>query len=238
VLAALRACERVDVYARHPLHGRARLLPSDVAWSYVNGPARTVPAPSGMPRQLIVGDVQAPAALGLPRLAPWRPERSVPGSRVDLNGPAATPTRVMEEMTDADEVDIHAHGLVNLGLSDASLIVLSPEPDGRYALTAGDVRRHPLRRSPVVVLGSCRAAQSAPYLHEPWSLPVAFLEAGARAVIASPVDIPDMQAGPFFEAVRTRIRRGESPAIALRNERMRVLATTPDSWVQTIVVFE
>ncbi|MET0405137.1 MAG: CHAT domain-containing protein [Cystobacter sp.] len=186
----------------------------------------------------MVSDVLAPASLGLPRLAPWSPEPFTKGSRVDLNGPAATPARVLAEMTWADEVDVHAHGLVNLGVSDASFIVLSPAPDGRYALTAGDVRQHVLRRAPVVVLGSCRAARASPFLHEPWSLPVAFLEAGARAVLAFPMDIPDTEAGAFFQSVRSRIRSGVHPAVAVRDERMRVLQSRPDSWVRTVVVFE
>jgi hypothetical protein len=89
-----------------------------------------------------------------------------------------------------------------------------------------------------VLLASCRAAQTVPYLHEPWSLPTSFLDAGARAVIASPTDIPDAEAGPFFEAVRARIRAGEPPAIAVRNERAAYLNRDPQSWVRTVVVFE
>ncbi len=237
VLAVLRACEQVQVFARYPLHGRAGLLPPSVAWSYRWGPERQAPAAVGAPRQLVISDVEAPASLGLPRLSPWVP---APGAaaRTVLSGAEATPSRVLAEMVDADEIDIHAHGLVNLGLSDASLIVLSPQPDGRYALTAGEVRREHLKRSPVVLLASCRAAQTVPYLHEPWSLPTAFLDAGARAVIASPTDIPDAEAGPFFEAVRARIRAGEPPAIAVRNERAAYLSRDSHSWVQTVVVFE
>lgn len=238
VLEALKPCAHVDVYARYPLHGRAGLLPDDMAWSYRRGPQTSAPAVVGSPRRLVVSDVDAPAALGLPRLTSWAPSAQDHSSRVQLSGPAATPERVLQEMARADEIDIHAHGLVNLGLSDASLIVLSPQADGRYALTAGEVRHHRLERAPVVVLASCRAAQTAPYLHEPWSLPVAFLEAGARAVIASPSDIPDAEAGPFFEAVRIRIRQGETPATAVRNERMRNLAASPGSWARTVVVFE
>lgn len=237
VLAVLRACEQVQVFARYPLHGRAGLLPPSIAWSYRWGPERPAPAPAGPPRRLVISDVEAPAALGLPRLSPWVPASGAP-ARTVLSGADATPARVMAEMGDADEIDIHAHGLVNLGLSDASLIVLSPQPDGRYALTAGEVRHEHLKRSPVVLLASCRAAQTVPYLHEPWSLPTAFLDAGARAVIASPTDIPDAEAGPFFESVRARIRAGEPPAVAVRNERSAYLSRDPNSWVRTVVVFE
>lgn len=237
VLAALRPCEQVQVFARYPLHGRAGLLPPSIAWSYRWGPEHKAPAAAGQPRRLVISDVEAPASLGLPRLSPWVPTQDA-SSRTVLSGAQATPSRVLAEMVDADEIDVHAHGLVNLGLSDASLIVLSPQPDGQYALTAGEVRREHLKRSPVVLLASCRAAQTVPYLHEPWSLPTAFLDAGARAVIASPTDIPDAEAGPFFEAVRARLRAGEPPAVAVRNERLAALARDPQSWVRTVVVFE
>ncbi|WPB79968.1 CHAT domain-containing protein [Archangium violaceum] len=237
VLAALRPCASVSVYARYPLHGREGLLPADFAWSYRRGLLHAAPPPTGTPRSLVVSDVAAPAALALPRLAAWTMAQQTPG-RVDLIGAEATPSRVLAEMARSDEIDLHAHGLVNLGLSDASLVVLAPEADGHYALTAGDVRRHRLERAPVVLLASCRAARTAPYYHEPWSLPVAFLEAGARAVIASPADIPDDEAGPFFDAVRARIRAGESPAVAVRNERLRLLSSDPQSWARTVVIFE
>ncbi|PTL81085.1 CHAT domain-containing protein [Vitiosangium sp. GDMCC 1.1324] len=237
VLEALRPCEHVDVFARYPLHGRAGLLPPSFAWSYRSGPEHALVAGTGELRRLVVSDVAAPSSLNLPRLTPWSPSRST-GREVELTGPSATPSRVVAEMADADEIDIHAHGLVNLGLSDASLIVLAPETDGAYALTASQVRHHRLKHAPVVVLASCRAAYTAPFLHEPWSLPNAFLAAGARAVIASPTDIPDEQAGPFFEAVRARIRAGESPAVAVRNERTAFLAKDAQSWVRTVIVFE
>ena len=59
---------------------------------------------------------------------------------------------------------------------------------------------------------ACHAGATASYRHEPWGLPAAFVEAGARAVIASPDIISDADAGAFFDAVRAQIERGGSPA--------------------------
>ncbi|MCE9669137.1 CHAT domain-containing protein [Myxococcus stipitatus] len=237
VSAALRPCEHVQVLARYPVHGQAGLLPPDVAWSYDTGPREAAPALSA-PRPLVVYDVDAPASLNLPRLRSWELSGEPSQRRVELTGSAATPSRLLAELAEATEVEIHAHGLVNLGVSDASLLVMAPEAGGRYALTAGEVRRQKLKGAPVVLLGACQAARAAPYLHAPWSLPVAFAEAGARAVIASPIDIPDAEAGPFFARVMERIRAGATASTALRDERMRVLSARPDSWVKTVVVFE
>src|SRR5690606_13652563 len=161
------------------------------------------------------------------RLAP------IPGAaHVDLRGAEATPARVASSLGAADAIEIHAHGFVDPDVSDASLIALSPQPDGRFALGAREIAGLELARSPLVILAACRAAYTAPYRHEPWGLPRAFLLAGARAVIASPDAIPDIEAGEFFRAVEAQILSGTDPAIALRDERARRLATAPSSWIR------
>jgi tetratricopeptide (TPR) repeat protein len=233
--APLRACEQVSVLARPPLHGRASLLPDDLAWRYLVLPtARTAPAAASTQR-LVVKDVEAPPALGLPRLGAWEPA----GEDVTvLSGADATPGRVLAAMTRAAEIEVHAHGLINPTLSEASLLVLSPDASGRYALTAREVREHRLEGRPLVTLAACRAAHTAPQVHEPFSLPVAFLEAGARTVLAATVDIPDAEAGPFFLAVQERIRAGQAAAPALRDVRMEWLRGAPRSWVRAVLVFE
>jgi CHAT domain-containing protein len=128
--------------------------------------------------------------------------------------------------------------LINPTLSDASLLVLSAEPGGRYALTAAEVRAHRLEGAPLVTLAACRAAHTGLQVHEPFSLPAAFIEAGARTVLAATVDIPDAEAGPFFLAVQERIRSGQAAAPALRDVRMEWLRREPTSWVRSVLVFE
>jgi hypothetical protein len=236
LVAPLRACEQVAVVARPPLHGRAGLLPVELAWAYyVRRPPRA--ALVALPeRRLVVADVEAPAALGLPPLGVWD-GMAGPGTVV-LSGSRATPSRFLEAMVDATEIEIHAHGLVNPNLSEASLLVLSPEEDGRYALTVGEVQAQALRARPLVILAACRAARGAPWTYERFSLPVAFVDAGASAVLAATVDVPDAEAGPFFNAVREHIRRGRSAAVALRDVRMEWLGRDPDSWVRSVLVFD
>ena len=150
----------------------------------------------------------------------------------------ATPARVLAEIADATEIELHAHGLIDLGLSDASVLALSPDASGRFALSARDVARASLRGRPTVILGACRAAQAAAWRHEPWGLPLAFITAGASAVYASPAPIGDADAGPFFAAVLARVRDHQSPARALRDERMRVLSQDAGNWVRQLLVFQ
>jgi hypothetical protein len=235
LLASLRACEQVSVVARPPLHGRVGLLPPDVAWSYILPRPEMGAARTGAERRLVVADVEPPPGLALAPLAPWT--SAAPGDTL-LTGAMATPGRVLEAMTSATQVEIHAHGLINLDVSDASLLVLSPEADGRYALTAADLRERRLQGAPLVILAACRAAHTAPSYHEPFSLPVAFLTAGARAVLAATVDVPDAQAGPFFEAVQRRIRAGQPVARALRDERVAWLQKSGSDWVKAVLAFE
>src|SRR5262249_29589418 len=126
---------------------------------------------------------------------------------------AATPSRVRAELADAGYVEIHAHGIVDA--SDAAFLALSPDADGSFALTADEVRTSRIGGAPVVVLAACRSATPTIYLGFRWSLPDAFLVAGARAVVASSTAIPDDQGAALFAELRKRVARGEPVARAV-----------------------
>jgi tetratricopeptide (TPR) repeat protein len=256
LLETLKGCETVDVLARAPLHGRSRLLPPEFAWRHragareTSGPVAEVkldrPHASAAlppdPSRLVVFDAQPPTSLELPHLAPWQSEinarTSVLGNTTILRGPDATPSKVLAQMENATEVEIHAHGFVDLAMSDASMIALSPEAGGRYALTVPLIRAHHFRNHPIVLLAACRSAVPGPQEHKAWSLPTAFIDAGAEAVFATRSDVPDTEAPIFFGELLSRIRRGEKPAIALRQERIEWLRRDPNSWVQDVVLFQ
>jgi hypothetical protein len=236
----LEGCAHVQVMAHGALQGQPHVLPAALPWSYVTGareknPERSVP----VSRTLIVTDVIPPVELKLPVLSPEVPEViAASASTHTLSGAAATPSQVLAAMVDASEIQFHTHALVDLGVSDASFLVLSPEPDGRYALTAEAIRGAELREQPVIVLAACHSAQGAKYHHAPWSLPHAFLAIGARAVFAAGATVPDREAGPFFTRVLERVHAGSPPASALRDERVAVLAANPSSWVADVMLFE
>lgn len=233
---ALRGCPAIDVLARPPVQGLPGLLPVDLAWSYRSSAGPPGEAAPGTPRRVVIAGAEPPAALGLARLAPWR---STTAPDVVLDGPSATPSRALAAIADASFVEVHAHGMVQATVSDASFLMLSPEADGGYALTAGAIRKQPLRRHPIVVLAACHAATTASYRHEAWSLPAAFLAAGARAVIASTDVVSDADAGAFFDDLRARIERGAAPAVALHDTRAQWLAAHPSaSWTRSLMVFQ
>ncbi|MBN1204743.1 MAG: CHAT domain-containing protein [Myxococcaceae bacterium] len=234
----LRACEQVEVLALAPVDSRPGILPADMAWSYRATRLEPGPSASSAPLQLVVTDVEAPGELRLPRLRAWPSEPATGVPRVTLSGIEATPSRVLAAMGAATEIEIHAHGLVDPSVSIASLVALAPEPEGTYALTAGEVYGQRLTGRPVVLLAACGAARTSPFPTGTLTLPKAFVAAGARAVFASAVDIPD-SAGIFFGAVHERLRAGTPPALALREERRRWLAHSPKAlWVLSVLLYE
>jgi tetratricopeptide (TPR) repeat protein len=238
LVTALRACESVDVLARPPLHGQPGLLPPEVAWTYRvgQGAGSAPPLPQ---RRLIVTDVEIPEELRktLPRLE-GSLEVEAPGDTVTLRGHSATLSRLRDAMANATEIAIHTHGLIDLGVSDASFLVLSKDSDGRFTMTARDLQGTRLAGHPVVLLAACYSAQTAPYHHESFGLPAAFVQAGARVVLATTEQIPNREASAFFDQVLARIREGEPPAVALRDERLAWLKRQGSPWVEYVLLFQ
>jgi len=233
----LRGCAEVDVIARPPIEGTPALLPAEIAWSYRSGIGRTSrkvePASSA---RLVISNAAPPAELGLPRLLPWR---AAVAADVLLEGATATPSNVLGALATAGFVEIHAHGMMNAAVSDASFIMLSPDSGGNYALTAAAIRKQRLAGRPVVILAACHAGVTASYRHEPWGLPAAFVAAGARAVIASPDVIADVDAGAFFDALRAKTEHGASPVLALHDVRAEWLVAHPEAaWLRSLIVFQ
>lgn len=239
LLEALRPCERVEVLARPPLHGRAGLLPLTMAWSYRTRTSVTPPSPprTGPGVHLSVSDVELPPGMDLQHLPSWTPSVGPNTRHITRSGADATPSRVLAAMKDATEIDVMAHGVIS-ERSDASYLFLSPERNQRE-LMASQVRGIRLRGAPFVVLAACHAAHTSYTLHEPLSLPAAFIQAGARGVLAATEQIPGQAANRFFNQVRERMHAGVPPAIALRDVRARWLEEDPkQTWLSSILLFE
>lgn len=220
-------CASVRVRASYPLNGRTGWLPDEFAWSYAsNQPPRT---PIAGP-WLWVHDVDGPAQYKRLGSGP----AAVTFERM-LSGSAATPENVIEQMRDASLIEIDAHGVVDEG-SDTAHLVLATGASG-FALDGRRIASLTLEKHPTVVLGACQASRTAPFIHETVSLPQAFLEAGASAVVAAPVDLPDADARAFFGSVLTRVRTGEPVARAVRDERLQWLQKQGGVWVRQVLVF-
>jgi hypothetical protein len=235
LVSALRGCKSVDVMARTPLQGMPGMLPPDMAWGFLTGVVHD--APSVQPRRLVVTGVRPPRELKLEPLASYLLPAGAPATEV-LQGDAATPSRVLEAMTLATELRIHGHGVQDGAISDAAYVALSPERDGRFALTAEDVRKAHLKGRPVVVLVACQTSRAAPYLHEALSLPVAFVQGGARIVFAAASTIPNDEASRFFEPLLDRLHSGQNPAVALMEARAAWKSNGgQNQWVDDVMMF-
>jgi len=237
LVRSLRPCEQVEVLARPPLHGRAGLLPSELAWSYLTSPPAPRRSQAGPAVHLVVSEVKLPSDMSLKRLNDWTPTFGPDEKQIKLSGSEATPSRVLSEMKDATEIDLVTHGIIN-DYSDTSYLVLAEGPEGSR-LGVSKVRTASLLGAPFVVLAACHAAHTSALLPDPFSLPTAFIEAGARGVLAATVEIPDREAEAFFNAVREQLRSGVPPKLALRDERMRWLREgRGKQWLESVLLFE
>jgi len=227
------ACPAISVLAPTGFLDLPRWLPADQAWSLRVGPSRPA-SPSQFQERLLVRGALAPADLQLPPLG----ARAEAGRGWEiLEGSEATPSRVRTLLERADLVDFEVHGIVDAAAPDGAVLVLSPDRSGTYALSASDIRDLRLQRAPVVLLGACRAATGSHYRDATWSLPQAFVQAGARAVIASLAELPDDRVGRFLSAVARRVESGAAPSLALRDERVEWMRRG-ERWSQEIVLFD
>lgn len=247
IIDTLRDCPVIDVFARPPLTGWTLRLPRELAWRYRIGRAQT--PPTDRTRRLVVADVKPPVARGLAAL---RPIDVGPPPVTLLRGAEATPSRIRKALAgEAAIVEFHTHGIV--ASSDdqdtrmgGAFLVVSPEPAGPdpdaprdYKITAESIVELRLDHHPIVVLAACDAARVGQYVDYPWGLPLAFLRAGASAVIASPEQLPDSDADAFFADLRVRLQRGAAPAEAVRDARAAALARDPaQPWLDAVLVFE
>jgi sarcosine oxidase gamma subunit len=226
--STLTGCARVVVLAKGAYYGLGRLLPASLAWSNRSSAGAATGDRRGLPgTRLVVTGIEPPASLGFPAL---RAEPDVQGAIV-LRAMAATPRRVLDEARRAATLEIHAHGLIDVTEPGAAALVLSPDAGGEYALTADAVAGVRLDNHPVVILGACHAG-SIPRSLEPWGLADAFITAGAQAVIASPALVPDTDGANALAAIAARVRGGDTPAAAVRDERVR-----RGGWLEELVIF-
>jgi len=252
----LAGCASVGVLARSPVYGHPGLLPSSVAWSYLHpsaprdepavdpvGPGVRQPV-DGRQEHLVVGDVAL--SEDQQRSLDWPPGFSTLGASeaflkvkqpdeelIPLTGKAANRLAVLSHLSSATTVTFLVHGRVRSGAENAYLLLA-----GGDTLRASDVRKIELRGHPLVLLASCEGAQPELVFHQAQSLPLAFLQAGARAVLAASDPVPAGDGPRFFAAVRARIRNGTEPAEALRAERALWIARNGrQTWLDGVLLF-
>jgi cellulose synthase operon protein C len=237
LVEALAGCDEVSVVALSPFRGKPRLLPANLAWQHhVGREADRAPFRPG--HHLVVSDAVSPAGFGLDTLSLWRPAPDTSVSR-HLRGQEATPRAVLDALASADLVELHVHGLAEFRMTEAPFLVLSGRTMEDAVLKAEDIRKLSLPRHPFVILAACNSAVSSPFWPSQsgrWSLTTAFLDAGARGVLAAHREIPDQQSSAFIDRLVRDIQAGLSPARALRDGRLR-WTREDEPWVNDVVLF-
>jgi hypothetical protein len=229
----LTGCSSVSVLASGWEHVE-QSMPADVAWTVRLAPPVSAEGSMGG-EQLLVRDVRPPPELQLPPLGLQAARTSADWSL--LEGTEATPERVLRALRRARYAEFEVHGLIDADLPDGALLVLSEDSDRRYALSARDLEGETFSTRPIVMLGACRAAAGSTLRDESWSLPRAFLSAGARGVFAARVELPDAEVGAFFTGIRERLDRGAELSTALRDEKLAWMGKGR-TWVRDVLLFD
>jgi CHAT domain-containing protein len=138
----------------------------------------------------------------------------------DRASPAAYKTAAPDKFA---YVHFTAHAATNLESPLDSAVILTG-PDYAYKLYARDVAALPLHAE-LVTVSACRSAGERAYSGEglvgfAW----AFLRAGASRVIAGLWDVDDRSTAELMDTLYARIAAGETPARALREAKLALLA--------------
>jgi tetratricopeptide (TPR) repeat protein len=176
---------------------------------------------------LLFGDPAPPTETNLPRLPNALLEIS--GIRQQfhqatvLTGLAAAPDAYAASKPERfSMIHFAAHAEANHEDPLDSAIILSPQADG-YKLYARDVVGLPIRAN-LVTISACRSAGGRAYAGEglvgfAW----AFLQAGARNVVAGLWEVDDRSTAELMKAMYSELRSGKNPQQSLRAAKLSLL---------------
>lgn len=173
---------------------------------------------------LLVGD-PAPAAKEFPKLQHAAREMQTVashfGRRIVLQGAKATPAAYKRAAPQRFEfVHFAAHGVATRKRPLDSAVILSRDPSNGYRLLARDILAQPLQAR-LVTISSCHGAGERTFAGEGLvGLAWAFLGAGADHVIAALTEVDDSVAPELMNRMYASIRKGNDPAVALRNAKL------------------
>jgi len=176
---------------------------------------------------LLFGDPSPPDEANLPNLPNAASEIS--GIRqqfrqaVVLTGAAAKPDAYAASKPDQfSMIHFAAHAEANHEDPLDSAVILSPQGDN-YKLYARDVVRCPIRAN-LVTISACRSAGGRAYAGEglvgfAW----AFLQAGARNVVAGLWEVDDRSTAELMTTMYSELRMGKNPQQSLREAKLALL---------------
>ena len=140
----------------------------------------------------------------------------------------ATPAAYSAGAANADLVHLACHGSIgNVPRESALLLAAAGSSSG--ALKASDIEAVPLR-SAVVFLSACRSGAGRPTADGTIGLSRAFLAAGAKAVVASLWNVPDLSTRVLVESFYDAYLSGSDVASSLQQAALATRQTLADLW--------
>lgn len=151
--------------------------------------------------------------------------------RTTLRGPQATPnTYLNNEPGRFSYLHFVTHGTASRARPLESAVVLSREPSSdTYKLYARDIVQHRLNAN-LVTISACNGSGTRAYSGEGLvGLSWAFLQAGAHNVIGALWEVSDASTPQLMDALYSELSQGKDPATALRDAKLSLLHSNPDS---------
>jgi len=154
-----------------------------------------------------------------------RISREYPRSTI-LVGAAATRAAVLDALASSDAVHIATHAVVIRADPARSHIILAPATPDSGVLYLADVDRAVLQSPRLVVLAACDTATPPDVRRNIDTLALAFVAGGASNVIGTLWHVDDEATEEFSVLLHHQIRRGVSPAQAVRDAQLAMLGSS------------
>jgi CHAT domain-containing protein len=168
--------------------------------------------------------------------------RQYPHGRVVI-GEQITPSEFLDAASAVSLVHFAGHAATDQRRSSQSALQFESSSGPALQLTAKEIGQSRLRAHPLVVLAACGTGRGAVRRNEGVdSLATAFLQAGARGVVATLWDVGDTMSARLFRSFHQNLRRGARAADALRDTQRSLLHSSdpnerrPSTWGSAIVV--
>jgi CHAT domain-containing protein len=160
-----------------------------------------------------------------------------------LVGPESTPATFLSDAGRAGLVYFAGHAKADAIRPSESALIFQATDGAAVPLTAAAIGQARLRTHPLVVLAACSTGRGRTRRNEGIeSLASAFLQAGAKGVVATLWDVDDAPAAVLFRSFHGRLRQGARAADALRDAQRACLHSTnsdlraPSVWASATVI--
>jgi CHAT domain-containing protein/Tfp pilus assembly protein PilF len=168
--------------------------------------------------------------------------RLYPRGRV-LVGRETTPEGFLAAARDVSLVHFAGHARTDLRQPSRSALLFESNGEVATPLTAEAISRSQLEGHPLVVLAACGTGRGRLHRNEGIdSLAAAFLQGGARGVLATLWDVDDAVSADLFRGFHRSLRNGARAADALRNAQLSMIHGTDSrerlasAWGSTVVI--